>query len=69
MTVINSLQERKRFIAFLKANASAYGLGIEEYVRKVWYHEQAAKIGEFMAATYVNDIMETWHAAFAQERE
>jgi len=48
MTVIPDI-EYERFKAFLKAEASRYSLTIDDYISKIWYHEQAAKCGEYMA--------------------
>jgi hypothetical protein len=48
--------ERQRFEKLISAQANIYGLGVEEYLRKIWYHEEAAKLGEYVAGSIVNEL-------------
>lgn len=48
--------EKKRFEAILTGQANKLGLEPKEYLRKIWYHEQAAQIGEYMAMTLVDEL-------------
>jgi hypothetical protein len=48
--------ERKRFENLISAQANRYGLGVEEYLRKVWYHEEAARLGEYVAGSFVDEL-------------
>ena len=49
--------ERVKFEAILYGQATNAGLEPQEYLRKIWYHEQAAKIGEYMALTLVDELL------------
>ena len=55
--------EYERFKSFIKSEASRYGLTIDEYIRKVWYHEQAAKLGEYVALSLVDILLNAYNAA------
>lgn len=48
--------EYERFKSHIKAESARFGLTIDDYVKKVWYHEQAAKIGEYVALC-LSDIL------------
>ncbi|MBA7578392.1 hypothetical protein ES708_20254 [subsurface metagenome] len=50
--------EYQRFKSFLKQAATLYGLTIDDYIKKVWYHEQAAKLGEYVALTLADKVIE-----------
>ena len=43
--------ERIRFDDFVNAQAKKYGLEPVDWLRKIWYHEQAAVLGEYVALT------------------
>ena len=49
--------ERTRFDDILRGQSQRYGLQPEEYLRKVWYHEEAAKLGEYMALSLLNELL------------
>lgn len=49
--------EQERFEAILCGQAQNFGLTPEEYLRKVWYHEQATKLGEYIAMTLVEELL------------
>ena len=49
--------EKNRFETLVAAQAKLHGLTVDEYLRKVWYHEEAAKLGEYVAMSLVNDLM------------
>lgn len=49
--------ERGKFEAILYGQARHFGLTPEEYLRKVWYHEEASKLGEYVAMSLVNEIL------------
>uniref|UniRef100_A0A6H2A0F3 Uncharacterized protein n=1 Tax=viral metagenome TaxID=1070528 RepID=A0A6H2A0F3_9ZZZZ len=50
--------ESARFIATVSGQAERFGLAPEEYIKKVWYHEEAAKLGEYVAMTLVNQLLQ-----------
>lgn len=47
-------RETERFERMLKGRAEAFGLSPEEYLRKIWYHEQASVLGEYVALSLVD---------------
>lgn len=49
--------EQQRFEAILYGQAQNFGLTTEEYLRKVWYHEQATKLGEYVAMTLLEELL------------
>lgn len=49
--------ERQKFENFVFGQAQKFNLTPEEYLRKVWYHEEAAKFGEFMAMTLLEQLL------------
>mgnify|MGYP001617918854 CR=1 FL=1 len=49
--------EKVKFEAILTAEANRYGLSPYEYMRKVWYHETAAKLGEYVAAALSEEVV------------
>lgn len=51
-------KEQKRFEGMLRRQAQEFGLSAEEYLRKVWYHEQASRLGEYTAIVLTNDLLE-----------
>jgi hypothetical protein len=50
--------EKVKFENTVCGQARNYGLDKEGYLRKVWYHEQASRLGEYMAMVLVNDLLE-----------
>ncbi len=50
--------EKERFQRILKGRAESFGLSSEEYLRKIWYHEQASALGEYVALSLV-DLLTT----------
>lgn len=49
--------EYDRFKAHANAESKRYGLTLDDYFKKVWYHEQAAKLGEYVALCLVDIII------------
>jgi len=49
--------ERTRFDDILRGQSQRYGLQPEGYLRKVWYHEEAAKLGEYMALSLLDELL------------
>lgn len=49
--------ERMAFETFLINQGRRLTLTPEEYLRKVWYHEQAARIGEYMAMVLLDLLL------------
>ncbi len=50
--------ERTRFDSLLIGEANRIGLGVDEYLRKVWYHQQAAQLGEYVAMALLAQLLE-----------
>ena len=51
--------EQARFEAILTAQSQRFGLTAEEYLRKIWYHEEASRLGEYMAMRLVDDLLQS----------
>jgi hypothetical protein len=51
------ISERQRFENLLLGQAEIYGLAPEDYLRKIWYHEQASKLGEYMAMILLEELL------------
>lgn len=51
------ISERQRFENLLLGQAERYGLAPEEYLRKVWYHEEASRFGEYVAMTLLEELL------------
>jgi len=49
--------ERIKFENHLIGQAERFGLNPEAYLRKVWYHEEAARIGEYMAMMLLEQLL------------
>ena len=49
--------ERMRFESLIMGWADRYGLSGEEYLRKVWYHEEASRLGEYVALTLLDQLL------------
>lgn len=49
--------ERMKFENLLLGQAQRFGLTPEEYLRKVWYHEQASRLGEYMAMVLLEQLL------------
>jgi len=52
-----SNRERQKFSNFLLGQAQIYGLTPDEYLRKVWYHEQASRLGEYVAMVLLEQLL------------
>lgn len=50
--------EKARFDAHVRAYARQFDLTPEDYIRKVWYHENAARLGEYVAIVLVNELVQ-----------
>lgn len=51
------ISERQRFENLLLVQAERYGLTPDEYLRKVWYHEEASKFGEYVAMLLLEQLL------------
>lgn len=64
--------ERDKFAATVNAAARRYGLPPSDYLRKIWYHEEAAKLGEYVAVVLTEELVtllsEAW-TTFPEESE
>lgn len=49
--------ERIKFENLLQGQAGKYGLTPEDYLRKIWYHEEASRIGEYMAMVLLEQLL------------
>ena len=49
--------ERIKFENLLIGQAQRFGLTPEEYLRKVWYHEEASKVGEYVAMMLLDELL------------
>lgn len=61
--------ERERFETILCGQAQNFGLTTEEYLRKVWYHEQATKLGEYVAMTLLEELLQLVPIHQSDEKE
>lgn len=41
----------------LCGQAQRFGLTPEDYLRKIWYHEQASRLGEYIAMTLLEELL------------
>ena len=48
--------EKQAFFNLVAAQARQAGVSPRDYIRKIWYHEQAAKIGEYAALSLVEQL-------------
>lgn len=51
--------ERKRFASLLSGESQRYGLDPREYLQKIWYHEEAAKLGEYVAMVLMDELLQS----------
>lgn len=49
--------EQEKFDAILGGQALNFGLAPEDYLQKVWYHEQATKLGEYVAMSLLEQLL------------
>ena len=56
-TIAVPSSEKERFLDVVGGEASRYKMDVREYVRKVWYHQQAARLGEYVALTLVDLLL------------
>jgi hypothetical protein len=49
--------EQHKFKNIILGNAKLFGFTPEDYIRKVWYHEEAAKLGEYVALSLMNELL------------
>ena len=49
--------ELTRFKSLILGNAKRFGLTPEDYLRKVWYHEEASKLGEYVALVLMDELL------------
>ena len=50
--------ERIRFETVLSGQAQRFGLSSEEYLRKIWYHEEASRFGEYVATVLLSQLLD-----------
>jgi hypothetical protein len=51
------MKERRLFEATVAGEAEHYGLRPDEYLRKIWYHQEAAKLGEYVASVLTEELV------------
>ena len=49
--------ERIRFESILRGHAARFGMSEEDYLRKIWYHEEAQKVGEYAAMNFLHELL------------
>jgi hypothetical protein len=49
--------EKERFTEIVKAQAQRFNLEPTDYLQKIWYHEEAAKLGEYVAMTLMSELL------------
>lgn len=49
--------ESDKFKSILLAQARHFGLTPEDYLRKIWYHEEASRFGEYIAMTLLEEVL------------
>ena len=59
--------EQGKFENILCGQAQRFGLTPEEYLRKVWYHEEASKLGEYVAMMLLSQLLDLAPIAMPQE--
>ena len=64
--IILPATERGRFEVTVNAEAKRYGLLASDYLRKIWYHEEAAKVGEYIASVFADELLRHLHMAYLQ---
>mgnify|MGYP001587407246 FL=1 len=57
--IVLPVTERDKFTATVNAEAKRYGLLPSDYLRKIWYHEEAAKLGEYVAMSLVEELVQS----------
>lgn len=61
--------ERIKFESLLLGQAERFDLTPKEYLRKIWYHEEAARIGEYMAMMLLDQLLSIAPIASLEEEE
>jgi hypothetical protein len=61
--------ERGKFESLLLVKAKAFGLSPEDYLRKVWYHEQAAELEEYIAISLLDELLRLLPAVLPGESQ
>lgn len=51
--------EQRRFGLILKGDAKRYGLSPREYLQKVQYHREAARLGEYVAMRFMDELLQS----------
>jgi hypothetical protein len=59
--------ERQIFESLLLGQAKLFGLAPDEYLRKVWYHEEASKLGEYVAMVLLDQLLTILPAGIPEE--
>jgi putative sterol carrier protein len=50
--------ELERFKTIVNGQAQKFDLTSKEYLQKIWYHEEAAKLGEYMAMSLLDQLLQ-----------
>ena len=61
--------ECQRFTNILAGQAQRFNLSPTEYIRKVWYHEEASKLGEYVAMVLTNELLSVIVPVNAETKE
>lgn len=51
------VSEKERFKDIINGEARLFNLEPREYIQKIWYHEEAAKLGEYVALSLMNELL------------
>ena len=51
--------EKDRFETLVQGEARRFGIGPREYLQKVWCHEEAARLGEYVAMVLMNELLQS----------
>lgn len=62
-------QERNRFENLILGNAKKFGFTPEDYLRKVWYHEEASKLGEYVAIVLLEELLSLMNKSAQSEEQ
>jgi hypothetical protein len=50
--------EKTRFKNMIRGQAQQFGLNEQEYIQKVWYHENASRFGEYIAMALTDELLQ-----------
>jgi hypothetical protein len=49
--------ENERFVEIINGQARRFNLEPKDYLQKIWYHEEAAKLGEYVALSLMDELL------------